>query len=139
MNIKPRISWEQYAINLAYAASTRSEDPYRQVGSVCLRRVDNSVASVGYNGAPKGICIDWSNRDERRNKVIHSEVNCLRRTFPAECWLLACTLLPCNNCLKEIAAYGISKVVYGELYELDKSSLELAKEFNIELVNLPIC
>ena len=45
-------------MELAIAASLRSEDPYVQVGS-CILREDMSVASVGYNGAPSGIEIDW--------------------------------------------------------------------------------
>ena len=59
-----RISWEEYALELAKVSSRRSEDPYVQVGA-CILRLDNSVAGLGYNGAPNGIEIDWSDRDER--------------------------------------------------------------------------
>lgn len=117
----------------AKAATCRCEDPYVQVGACCLRH-NNSVASTGYNGAPSGVDIDWSNRDERRKKVIHAETNCLRYITPGECWLMAVTLMPCGDCLKNIASYGIKKVVYGEPYDKDLSAIELAKEFKIELV-----
>ena len=53
-----------------------------------------------------------------------------------DCYLLASTLLPCNDCLKTAAAYGIKKIVFNKVYESDYSSLALAKEFNIELVEL---
>ena len=130
-----RLSWEQYSLVIAQAAALRSEDLHRKVGSCALRH-DKSVAAVGYNGAPRGIEIDWSNRDERRKRVIHSEVNCLSYCKPNEIWLLACTLLPCRSCLQTIAAYGIKKVVFAEIYDKDDFALQLAKEYGIELVQI---
>ena len=127
-----RLSWAEYALEIAHAVSKRSEDPYLKVGS-CVLRIDNSVAGVGYNGAPKGIEINWEDRDDRRLRVVHSEVNALRYTKPGECWLLACSLLPCNDCLKMIASYGIKSVAFSRLYDKDQSSLELAEEFGIDL------
>ena len=130
-----RLSWSKYALELAEVASKRSEDPYIKVGA-CVLRHDNSVASLGYNGAPPNINIDWSDRDERRERVIHAEVNALRYVSPNECRLLACTLLPCNDCLKMIASFNINRIFYKDVYEGDSSSLGLAKEFNIELICL---
>lgn len=98
-------------MRLAEVAASRSEDPYVQVGACVLRR-DNSVAGLGYNGAPSGIEIDWSNRDERRQYVIHAEANALRYLRPDEGALLAVTLAPCVNCLTLIAAHRISTVFY---------------------------
>jgi len=130
-----RLSWERYALSLASVAALRSEDPYVKVGA-CLLRHDKSVAGLGYNGAPPSININWKDRDERRKRVVHAEVNALRYVSPAECFLLACTHLPCNDCLRMIAAYGIKKVVYDNVYERDYSSLNLSKEFDIELINV---
>ena len=127
-----RISWDKYALELAVVASRRSEDPYMKVGA-CVLRHDHSVAGLGYNGAPKGINIDWSNRDERRSKVIHAEVNALRYVRPDECYLLACNLLPCNDCLKLAASYGIQKIIFEKFYDRDNSSLSVAKEFGLDL------
>jgi dCMP deaminase len=129
-----RINWREYAIELARVASLRSEDPYVKVGA-CVLRHDNSVAGLGYNGAPPGINIDWSDRDERRKRVIHAEVNALRYVSPGECSVIACTLLPCNDCLKTIASYGIKNVIFKDLYDLDDSSMELAEEFDIDLIH----
>jgi len=130
-----RLDWEEYALELARVASLRSEDPFMKVGA-CVLRHDNSVAGLGYNGAPPGIEINWENRDQRRKRVVHAEVNALRYVKPGECKLLACNLLPCNECLKMIASYGTKKVVFSNIYYLDKSSLDLAKEFKIELIQL---
>ena len=130
-----RISWRKYALELAKVASQRSEDPFVKVGACALRR-DNTVAGLGYNGAPAGVEIDWEDRDDRRKRVIHAEVNALRYTKPGECKLIATTLLPCNECLKLISAYGIETVIFDEVYQKDYSTLNLAKEFNIELVSV---
>ena len=109
-----RLPWENYAIDLALVASRRSEDPYLKVGA-CILREDYSVASLGYNGAPPKIEIDWTDRDERRKRVIHAETNALRYIKPNEGYLLACTHLPCNDCLKNIAYSGIKYVFYKEV------------------------
>lgn len=130
-----RISWEEYALALAKTASLRSEDPYVKVGA-CALRYDKSVAGLGYNGAPKSINIDWSDREERRKRVIHAEVNALSYCKPDEVWLLACNLLPCSNCLQTIAAYGVKKIVFEEVYTKDDLTLQLAKEFGIELIQI---
>jgi dCMP deaminase len=129
------MTWEKYAYNLAVVAAQKSKDPYIKVGC-CLLRNDNSVASLGYNGFPAGMAEDWDNRDERRKYVVHSEINALRYVKPNECYLIATTLLPCNDCLKSLASYGIKKIVYGEVYKQDPSTLELANKFNIELVSI---
>jgi|TARA_R100000152_G_C6711877_1_gene139366 dCMP deaminase len=127
-----RISWEEYALALAKAASKRSEDPFVKVGAVVLRS-DRSVAGVGYNGAPAGIEIDWSDRDERRKRVIHAEINALRYVRPNEADILACTLLPCSACVQTIAAHGIKHIIYNDVYAVDDLALTLCKEFNIKL------
>ena len=138
--MKKRLSWEQYALTLAYAASTRSEDPYIQVGAAALRH-DNSTAGTGYNGAPPGIELDWTDRDKRREYVIHAERNLCNYIKPGECKLIATTLLPCSDCLKEIAIKGVKKVVFSEVYTTDpnvaKKSYETAQKYKIELIHMP--
>lgn len=132
-----RPTWEAYALNLAKTASMRSQDPYIKVGA-CALRYDKSVAALGYNGSPRGVEIDWSNRDERRKRVIHAEANCLAYCKPQEIELIAITLLPCSACMQTIAAYGIKKVIYGEVYRQDDFALQLAKEYNIELLKIEL-
>ena len=130
-----RPTWEQYALMIAKVASARSEDPYQQVGA-CVLRKDHSVAGVGYNGAPPGVVIDWSNRDERRARVIHAEANAFRYLRPQEGYLLAATLLPCRSCIQLAASYGIDKIVYADEYEKDDMAHKLCAEFGIELVKI---
>jgi dCMP deaminase len=126
------MTWEEYALALARVASLKSKDPYIKVGC-CLLRHDNTIASLGYNGFPSGVEEDWSNRDERRKYVNHAEANALRFVKPGECYLAAVTLLPCNDCLKALASYGIKKIIYSQVYDKDSSSLNLSSKFNIEI------
>ena len=129
-----RLNWAQTAINLAYdIAKYRSEDPYVQVGA-CIIKKDKSML-LGYNGAPSGVDIDWANRDKRRARVLHAEANVLNFVKPNEVELLACTHLPCTECLKVIAQKQIDKVYFAEYldnYDSD-ATIELANEFGIEL------
>ena len=127
-----RLNWFEYGMQLARTASLRSEDPYIQVGC-CILRPDNSVASLGYNGAPPGVDIDWSDRDERRKRVIHAETNALRFIRPGEGDRMFVTLMPCSECLKNAVSYGIKKIFYEKTYDFDTSSKELAVEFKVTL------
>lgn len=134
-----RVSWEEYALRMAEIAAIRSEDPYQKVGA-CALRYDNTVAGVGYNGAPAGININWSDRDLRRSFVVHAELNCLNFVKPGEVKLLALTLSPCNECLKTIAIKKIPLVVFRTKYTTNDAylkTLEVANVFKIELKEIP--
>jgi dCMP deaminase len=126
------MTWDEYALDIATTVSEKSKDPWRKVGA-CILRSDNSIAAVGYNGFPAGMREDWTDRDKRRSFVVHAEQNALRYTRPNEGVIIAVTTLPCNDCLKAIAAYGIKRVVYKESYEYDESTLTLADYFGIML------
>ena len=129
------LSWEEWALLLAETASKKSKDPWIKVGC-CLLRTEDNTAVLGFNGFPRGMREDWSDRDIRRKYVVHSEQNALRYVTPNECYLAAVTLLPCNDCLRALASYGIKKVVYRDVYVRDDSTLELAKDFGIELIQI---
>lgn len=139
MVMNKKLTWPQYAMSLAVkAAEGRCEDPYLQVGACCLRH-DNSVASIGYNGAPPGIEIDWSSREQRRKRVLHAEQNALKYVRPGEVKLIAVTTIPCLSCLALIAAQGIKEVVYMEEWENgDPEVYQIASEFNINLHKLEL-
>ena len=133
-----RLTWTEYALKLAATASERSEDPWLKVGAVVLRQ-DNSVAGIGYNGAPPDVNVNFDNRDTRRALVLHAELNALRYTTLNDTrngWI-AVTHLPCSECLKTIASYQIQRVCYSHtldpnVYDM-KHIYNVAHAFNIEL------
>ena len=134
MTIENRISWEEYALRIAETASLRSEDIYKKVGACALDH-NNRLIGAAYNGLASGIEAPenfWDDRDNRRPYMIHAEVNLLSLFKRGECKLLACTLLPCSSCASMIAAYGIKKVVYKEIYNRDTSAFDIFKFYNID-------
>ena len=130
-----RPSWEEYALLLANTASLRSEDPYIKCGA-CVLRHDNSVAGLGYNGSPPGYNIDWTDRDARRPFVSHAERSALRYCKPGEAKLIAVTLSPCQHCIIDIAMFGIKKVIFQDDYTDYFQVLEIAKRYDIELIQM---
>lgn len=132
-----RLTWEQTALNLAFdIAKYRSEDPYVKVGA-CIIKKDKSIL-LGYNGAPKGMTMDWSNRDERRKWVFHAESNVLNRVLPGEAELLAVTHIPCVDCLKVIKQKEINTVYYSIRSEQYSPAVveNMAAMFQIKLIQL---
>ncbi len=112
-------------------AQDRSEDDHTKVGG-CGIRPDKSLI-FGYNGAPPGIDIDWSNRDEKNKRVIHAESNILRYCKPGEIDTMVLTHSPCANCLPMIASYGVKTIYFEEYYHRNPDVDIIAKEFGIKL------
>jgi dCMP deaminase len=127
-----RPTWEQYAMMLAEVASSRSEDPFLKVGC-CLLREDKSVLGLGFNGLPSGFNMDLSDRDLRRPYMIHAELNALRYARPEEVYLLAVTHCPCPDCVRQIAAYRIKRVIFKTATDKLKESMDLAEDFSIHM------
>lgn len=133
-----RPDWPHYAMRLAEVAAMRSEDPYVKVGACVLRR-DYSIGGLGYNGAPTGVELDWSDREERRKYVIHAEANALRYIKPDEGLLLAVTLMPCTSCITLIASYRIEEVFYesAPLMGDPAECIRVSKQLGIKMRQLP--
>lgn len=129
-----RVNKYSWWLLLAELASARSEDPWCKVGAIGVRE-DGSIAGVSYNGAPPKVEIDWSDRDERRKYVVHAETNLLRYIKPNECPIVATTISPCYDCLKNLASYGVKKIYFQNYYDkCDKKELQkMAELFNIDL------
>ena len=132
-----RISFETMAMEIAKISSLRSEDKYKKVGCAVLNE-EGRLLSIGYNGTqPKQAIHDefWSDRDSRRQFMIHAEINalsCISRYDKPH--LLASTLLPCSSCATTIAAHNIKKVLYLEEYDKDQKALDIFKFYNIKLI-----
>ena len=133
-----RISWEEYALKIAFVASQRSEDPFRKVGA-CALDFDNRVIGVAYNGLAPGKIVApdfWNDREARLPYMIHAEANLLALIKRGECRIIACTLLPCTSCATNIIAHGIKKVVYSEVYSRDEKAKDIFAFNGIECIQL---
>ena len=133
-----RVSWEEYALDVARTVAKRSEDPHKKVGA-CALNEKNMIVAVGYNGLASGKDVSYQffrNRNHRRPYMIHAEVNCLSLVKRGQVSLLACTLLPCSSCATMIAAYGIKKVVYEEVYDRDTTAFGIFDFYEIHCVKL---
>ena len=108
--------WDGFYVGLAKYMSTASKDPSTKCGTSIIRP-DNTVASLGYNGFPRGIKdrVEWlNNREEKYKRVIHGEMNALLNareplvgytlyTYPGPC--------SCERCTVHIIQAGIKKIV----------------------------
>jgi dCMP deaminase len=130
------MNWHSYFMNLAYNISLKSKDK-KKVGAILVSSIDNRIISTGYNGLPAGINdnIDWTNRELVHSMIIHAEMNCiLYSNNKFENSILYCTLSPCKDCIKIIAAAKINKVIYLSEYKDFNIVCQLAYTFNIELI-----
>ena len=135
-----RISWENYALELAKTASMRSEDPYKKVGA-CALSFDNRVLGVAYNGLKSGKNPDvsfWKDRDARRPYMIHAETNVLSLFSRNECRLIAVTMMPCSCCARMICAWNIPELVYFEEYNSieSKYSMDIFEFYDVKITKL---
>lgn len=136
---RERLSWEETALRLAFdVARYRVQDPWVQVGCVIMKKDKSFILS--YNGGPSGVDIDWSDRTERRKRILHAESNGCNFIKPGEAEFLACTALSCPECIKLIKQKRIARIIYrDELpgYNNEFSKI-LAKEFNIILQQMTV-
>lgn len=124
-------SWDDYFIDFARMAATRSKDPSSQVGAVIVR--DRNILSTGYNGFPRGVNDNRPERYERPAKykwVIHGEENAILNASRNGTAVKGATIYvtpfsPCISCAKAIIQSGIREVVVDALVDNPR----WAKEF----------
>lgn len=109
--------WDRYFLGMAEYVSTASKDPSTKVGVVIVRP-NKTVASMGFNGFPRGIADDGrlADRATKYEITIHAEENAL---LMASERLDGCTayiwpLPPCSRCAAKLIQAGIVRVVSPE-------------------------
>ena len=116
------ISWDEFFMRVAIAASLRSKDPNTQVGA-CIADTNHRILSVGYNGTPSGINDDefpWETTDDplldKHNYVIHAEANAILNYRGSlkdrDHATVYGTLFPCHEWTKTHVQADIGEVVY---------------------------
>lgn len=104
--------WDLRGLSLAQCVAQWSKDPSTKVGAAIFRP-DKTVASVGFNGFPRGIADD-SRLEDRTVKyeiIVHAELNAIFncQEKPSN-YTLFSTLFPCVKCASAIIQSGIKRV-----------------------------
>jgi len=107
--------WDQRFLELAKHIAAWSRDPRTQVGAVIVRP-DKTVASVGFNGLPRGVVDSPARLFDRQTKhrmTIHAELNAIlhAREPLAGYRLYVWPFQPCAQCAGAIIQAGISTVL----------------------------
>jgi dCMP deaminase len=113
--LEPRSTWDTRFLCLAQHIASWSKDDSTKVGSVIVRP-DRSIASVGYNGFPRGV-LDlperYADREQKYPRVVHAEQNAIlaSHTSVRGFNLYVSPLPPCARCAGAIIQAGIARVV----------------------------
>lgn len=107
--------WDARFLALAELVASWSKDPSTQTGCVIVRP-DRSLASVGYNGFPRGVEDRPERLADRPTKyalTVHAEANAV---IAARAGLDGCTAYvypwpPCASCAGVLIQAGIRRVV----------------------------
>ena len=140
-----RPDWDQYFMDIALVAASRSNCSRRHVAAVLVR--DRRIISTGYNGTPRGVrnCSDGgcprcnSNTPSGHGLgdclCSHAEENSIVQAayhgISVKGSTLYTTYSPCLSCAKMIINAGIVEVVYNQRYSIDDVSTALLKEAGV--------
>ena len=131
------LSWEEYFMMLAMAASLKSKDPSTQVGAVIIDNRTHKLVSSGYNGFPRHIDDNQipQARPEKYLYVVHAELNAILHAQRElnDCSLYA-TVFPCSECMKAVVQSGIKRVVF--LNELNGDNWDDSKKATMKMAEL---
>jgi len=107
-------NWDNRFFEMANMVASWSKDPSTKVGAVIVRP-DRTIASVGYNGFPRGVDDSpevYADRPKKYMRVVHAEANAiLSAREPLHDYTLYVTPLhPCATCSGLIIQSGIKLV-----------------------------
>jgi len=126
--------WDNRFFELAELVGSWSKDPSTKVGAVIVRP-DRTIASVGYNGFPRGVDDSpeiYADRPKKYLRVVHAEANAiLSAGEPLHGYTLYVTPLhPCATCSGLIIQSGISVVNYA-MSEQNTRNAAWTDHFNV--------
>lgn len=134
--MRHRMNWDDYFIEFARLAATRSKDPSSQIGAVLVR--DRILISTGYNGFPRQIDDEYTDRYSRPEKyklIVHAEENAILNASRVGLATQGATLylyafgpiaVPCTECSKSVIQAGITKIVGFAQKEMPTWATDLA-------------
>jgi dCMP deaminase len=139
--------WQARFIDLAEEISTWSKDSSSRVGAVIVRP-DRTIASIGFNGFPRGVEDSperIADRDTKLLFTIHAEMNAiLSAKEPLKDYsIFVWPFQPCAHCAASIIQSGIKEVycpfnAHLESYERwansFKASLQMFDEAGVSVI-----
>ena len=145
-----RPSWDEYFMQMAELAATRSTCLRRHVGAVIVQ--DRHVVATGYNGAPRGIIHCGERGGCLREKLnvpsgerhelcmgLHAEQNAIIQAptlgQSVEGATIYVTHQPCVICAKMIINAGVRRIVVKEGYP-DQLAVDILAEAGLKIVSL---
>lgn len=136
-----RLTIDEYGCMLSLVGKSRSEDGFRQVSAVGIRK-DKSIIGISYNGLKAGMHVpEWMKLEENRHKkseyFIHAEDNLLKFCKLGECDTLFCSISPCISCAKRIVAQQVRRVVYIKEYPSCSKFKEIFDFYGVIYEQLP--
>jgi len=113
--MKTQEKWDRRFLAMAEHVAQWSKDPSTKTGAVIIRP-DRTVASVGYNGFPRGVADDYrklNNREVKYEITVHCEMNAiLSAREPLEGYTLYChPFNSCTRCAVHVIQAKIKRVV----------------------------
>ena len=107
--------WDRRFLALAAHVAQWSKDPSSQVGAVIVRP-DKSIASLGFNGFPRGLSDDpalYEDRESKYARVVHAEMNAVLSAHePVRGYTLYCSHPVCGGCAVHLIQTGLARVVW---------------------------
>lgn len=143
-----QLKWDRRFLEMAKLVASWSKDPSTQTGAVIVRP-DRTIASVGYNGFPRG-CNDssllYADREKKYSRIVHCEMNAiLSAREPLHGYTLYTTpFCSCDRCAVHVIQAGITRCVAPVLplhlherwLESVKVTKEIFSEANVKLVEI---
>lgn len=146
-----RLKWDIRFLMLAQHIAQWSKDPSTKCGAVIVRP-DKTVASLGFNGFPRG-CDDspalYDDRPTKYSRVIHGEVNAVLNAYERLNGYTLYSWPPglaptCDRCATLVIQSGIARVVYVHADSefarrwAPEASLQLYREAGVQVDAVPM-
>lgn len=136
-----RLDWNNYFMQIAKVAATRSTCGRKHVGAVIVR--DRMIIATGYNGSVRGLvhCDDAGHMMEDGHcvRTVHAEINAIiqaaRHGVRVEDAGIYVTASPCWPCFCALANAGIQHIYFGEFYR-DERIFAAARTLGIQIWDL---
>lgn len=124
--------FDRMYMKMAYDASEISHARRRQVGAILV--IPEEGRFEGVNGMPSGFNNDCEYPAPdgsliTKQACLHAESNAIMKVARSRASSIGgtmyCTLAPCIECSKLIIQAGIKRVVYSEVYPIDRNSASI--------------